>query len=929
MRFRSVLIAVAVLIAGWSLARPQRQRPPAPPTPDDALNFRVTFGYQRLAARSYDGSVTVTGGRLLRLDPWRFFPTDSIQDPNAWKLTTRRMNFENQPDRPTLISAGSGAVQNLVPAGIVVSVAAGAAAAEFQTAQGNFSVPLAGLDYGKVLSYLDGDVLVQRVPSVRQVANSIQEQDFPSIAVTRGGVLWTAWQGYRERSDTVWVRQDGAEPMALTSGQADVYRTTIGEDSAGGIHVVWSEQIAGEWQLAERVFSGGAWSARRQITSGPGPNIFQKLAGDHLIWVSHAEGKSWLSVADWNGTRWSAPRRAGGPSVWSPDAAVDKQGNLHLAWDSYEKGNYDIYYRRGTDPVEQVTTAPRFQAHASLAIDGQGRPWLAWDESGANWGKDWSHDDQYRATVLYSDRSIRVAVKDAGGWKETSEFASAVPERSRRYWQLPKLAADRSGRIWAMFQIRTSAINNRDDYWCSGGLWDLFLTTYENGVWRPGALIPNSTARPEAPFQIVPGPDRVWMTWATDGRQVGPPGAFGGRTMVKYDVYTGHAATASPAGAPVLAEMTERPGRPQLMHPNETEDVRRIRDYRTTAGGKSYRIMRGDFHRHTEISSDGSGDGSLEDYYRYMIDGASMDTGIVGDHNMGGDVEYSWWRTEKSYDVFRIAGRFLPLFGYERSVSFPNGHRNMVFDHRGVRTLKITPEEQQGRVNSGSLVYPYLRQNRGICMEHSLATGQGTDYRDNDPQLEPLVELYQGYHASYEYKGAPRAEGDARYLSVHGGYQPEGFWWNALKKGLKLGVQASSDHISTHCSYAMIFTPAADRTSLVENMRARHAYAATDNIIVDFSSEGHMMGEAFATKSVPKLTARVIGTDKLMQVDLVRNNEFIYTQKPGRRESSFDYADTSAKTGENYYYVRVMQEDGNLAWSSPIWITAKTGTDTH
>ena len=94
-------------------------------------------------------------------------------------------------------------------------------------------------------------------------------------------------------------------------------------------------------------------------------------------------------------------------------------------------------------------------------------------------------------------------------------------------------------------------------------------------------------------------------------------------------------------------------------------------------------------------------------------------------------------------------------------MNYPNGHRNVVFDHRGVRTLPgRQPTENRATVNSGSLVYPYLRQNRGICMEHSLATGQGTDYRDNDPALEPLVEMYQGYHASYEYTGAPRAEDD-------------------------------------------------------------------------------------------------------------------------------------------------------------------------
>ena len=142
-----------------------------------------------------------------------------------------------------------------------------------------------------------------------------------------------------------------------------------------------------------------------------------------------------------------------------PDAAADQQGNLYVAWDSYQNCNYDIFFRRiaanGTaDAVEQVTKSVRFEAHASVAVDGQGRPWLAWDESGANWGKDWFHEDQNRATVLYSERAIRVVVKDGGVWKQAGDFSTAVNERLLRYWQLPHLAVDGGGRVWALFQIR-------------------------------------------------------------------------------------------------------------------------------------------------------------------------------------------------------------------------------------------------------------------------------------------------------------------------------------------------------------------------------------------------------------------------------------------------------------------------------------------
>src|SRR5208282_4598974 len=171
---------------------------------------------------------------------------------------------------------------------------------------------------------------------------------------------------------------------------------------------------------------------------------------------------------------------------------------------------------------------------------------------------------------------------------------------------------------------------------------------------------------------------------------------------------------------------------------------------------------------------------------------------------------------------------------YERSVAYPNGHRNVVFAERGVHVLPISPAENRSEVNTGPILYPYLKQNRGIAMLHSLATDQGSDYRDNDPEVEPLVEIYQGFHANYEYEGAPRAESANYQVSAHGRFQPSGFYWNGLAKGYKLGVESSSDHISTHSSYTMIYTPSMDRTDIVESMRKRHAYGATDNIIVDF-----------------------------------------------------------------------------------------------
>src|SRR5439155_428885 len=99
-------------------------------------------------------------------------------------------------------------------------------------------------------------------------------------------------------------------------------------------------------------------------------------------------------------------------------------------------------------------------------------------------------------------------------------------------------------------------------------------------------------------------------TWPTDGRRLGIGGGYQAPTTVKYDVFAAQAAASAAAAGGGLEAFTERPGRAQIMHVNENQDVAGIRAYRTSAGGRTYRILRGDFHRHTDISNDGSGDGS-------------------------------------------------------------------------------------------------------------------------------------------------------------------------------------------------------------------------------------------------------------------------------------------------------------------------------
>jgi hypothetical protein len=304
------------------------------------------------------------------------------------------------------------------------------------------------------------------------------------------------------------------------------------------------------------------------------------------------------------------------------------------------------------------------------------------------------------------------------------------------------------------------------------------------------------------------------------------------------------------------------------------------------------------------------------------MDAAAMDLYLVTDHNSGYDQEYSWWRTEKSEDMFHVPGFFVTLFGYERSLSYPNGHRNVIFAKRGARTLPSTAEER--KTSTGPRLYPYLRQNNGIATSHTSHTGMGTDWRDNDPELEPIVEIFQGARTSAEHEGAPLASSEQRTDLWAGGYRPLGFVWNAWAKGYKLGVQSSSDHVSTHTSYAMILAGNYTREGLLDAMRKRHTYGATTNIILDFrlrdGSSEHIQGDDFTSNGVPELVIKTTGAAPIKEIAIVRDNTYIHKRPGSGERAEFTFREPSLEPGEHYYYVRVEQEDKNVAWSSPIWV---------
>src|SRR5262249_39375199 len=136
----------------------------------------------------------------------------------------------------------------------------------------------------------------------------------------------------------------------------------------------------------------------------------------------------------------------------------------------------------------------------------------------------------------------------------------------------------------------------------------------------------------------------------------------------------------------------------------------------------------------------------------------------------------------------------------------------------------------------------------------------------------------------------------------------------------------SSDHVSSHVSYACVLAEEFSRKGLVDAMKKRHTYAATDNIVLDVRLDTlGIMGDEVRTPR-PRLDVVVLGTGPVERVDVVRNGAVVHTVRPEQdaAEARFRWEDPAPVKGEkaSYYYVRVLQKDKQMAWASSIWVQA-------
>lgn len=360
-----------------------------------------------------------------------------------------------------------------------------------------------------------------------------------------------------------------------------------------------------------------------------------------------------------------------------------------------------------------------------------------------------------------------------------------------------------------------------------------------------------------------------------------------------------------------------------------------------TEDGSIERLYWGDIHSHTDFSKDGIG--PLQSAMLRMRDELGLDFYAATDHidyPTTGLLPDEWQATRDWVQWYSSPGRFVPILGYEWSLPEPFGHHNIYFDGEDgplcylndCRTLDNLWNRLEG---IPALTIPH---HTGIRWGTSNTT---VDWSYNDPEFRTSIEIFSGHGQSEMYDPAHPLSyehlGTGTAASVNGPHYARDAW----AAGHLIGVVAGSDDHSLRPGrpwngLTAIYASSLDRASLFAAIRARHTYATTgERILLDFRLGEALMGDVvrMSLSEVPVLDVRVVGTQPLDWVQLVRYDGLsyttVYTETPGPggdlRQAEFRFTDPTL-SGSGLYYVRVQQPDPNkpeqpaMAWSSPIWV---------
>ena len=639
-------------------------------------------------------------------------------------------------------------------------------------------------------------------------------------------------------------------------------------------------------------------------------------------------------------------------NAWDPTITFHDE-LWHLAWSNFFEGDYDVYYQseQNKEPPMRISSRGKYDLHPWITSN-QGL-WITWDAVEIP-----GHANSGSTTITGANPQHKIPSNYGAGqksWIEVRVIAPGIglatlgdPQQEivppdgykTGHAALPKIAVSADGTPWIIYR----ALHDQHGSWLPKGgtsyYWDLIARPYLSDHWGPPRRFAQSDGYLEE-ASIAAGPDATWVVFGGEGR-------IGSRERLlhakehqnkkKPDPHNHHSDYFGRVGCNGEVFLSRLP-KHDLIGDLTLSDVDLLEfenrelpsrlpraPYSVKAGGKTYTLFWGDTHRHSNVSRCSVGlEPTPDDLYRYGDDICNYDFFALSDHGeqfqdtTADSSQYYWWLNLKLADLYHVPKQMSVLYNYEWTMDFPHGHHNVLFPGRPTLRMDRTMAESDTLAKGWETLKN--ADMRAMTIPHTPADPrQGTAWELQDDRWRRVVEVFQSCRGSYEHDGCPR--------QWHNSGNKKGFYWKALEKGYHLGVIASSDH-GYGVSYACVYAEENTREAIWQAIWDRRCYGSTTyGLVLDVRSGDHMMGERWASAQSPQIDVYAEGPVPIRSVEIIGRSQVLHAVGSEREplgttshRLSWKDPDFDSQSAEQWYYVRVILQNDEMAWSSPIWVT--------
>ncbi len=711
---------------------------------------------------------------------------------------------------------------------------------------------------------------------------------------------------------TVGAAADGPA-LRLTVRAAALDDVALVPAGDGTLVVVWTQPTGAGAALHYAVRApAGRWSPPRPLAAPYGTMVAPAMCTDlkgrpWCAFQSTASGKHHIFVTWFEGGEWAFPQRIsdGDGPCFAPALCPFGDG-VRVVWDGWIDGAFGVWMRE-LDSEPDLTTresqatvakADTLVAGAALAALDAERSVVVWQRAQPHWGRRnrvarGSRRAMSRGNYLLARRDLQAAIIGPEGIADVDEdlnavIAGSLPSPVRT---APRIAVGADGAIWLAWR----QIHDLDDAAPETGFVSAVSVRGADG-WSEPLILPDSGGTSDMPAHLTPDPHGGMLAVYTGRRD----GRFHGRVV---------ALPATGPSPPLPAGRYRSMRVPSFGGPAATPRTWLEEPY------ASPQLLWGDLHRHSDLSGCRWWiEGAPRDAYRYALTTAGLDFLAVTDHTWDlatADTQAEGFTLANAYNV---PGVFTTFCAYE--ASFDEGHFVVLTD-------QDAPAIPKARSRRG-LTRRLDAAHAVVIPHHGGDRRFGYAWAGHDDDVGPIGEIYQPYRGSFEAPGAPAPP--TTWAAETGGTTEEGSFRAAWAMGLTVGVVASSDHLATGGAFAGVWAAGNTREAILDALRRRRCFGASDRIELAFWADEGFMGDSLRTEQTEAtFRIRCRGTATVRRIDVLADGEPLHTFRPSmkkpRRKVTLRERLTLAG-GRHAYTVRIRQADRNMAWSSPIWITA-------